>query len=370
KGGDKVQPGAQQQQEQQGEGEHIHRAEAPHRLHYPIAHGLAAQFDREDAIGMQQALDLPYPLLEHQHHPDDLHAAAGGAGAGTDETGIEQYEGQYRGPGGEVGHGKTGGGGDGHRLEGGEAQRRGDIVILEIDQQYAADDEQSEQYLQIGAAFRVLPVTAYGTEAPGGEMQGKGDTGQDHEQHADQLDRRAVVIADAGVMGGEAANGHGGKTVADGIEQRHASQPVGARAGQGQATVDEPQYLGGLGDAWGELVFLQRTRHLRPVQLHAADAQQRQYRYGQHDDPHATEPLQLLAVEQQGARQGIEPGDHGGAGGRQPGEGFEHRISDGQVGAVQQIQRHRPEQPQYQPEQDGNQVAVTGAQLVTPLAHR
>src|SRR5690606_14751901 len=274
------------------------------------------------------------------------------------------------GPGSEVGHGETRGGGDGYRLEGGEAKRRVDIVILEIDQQNAADYTQPEQEQQIGAAFRVLPVTAHRTEAPGGEMQGKVDPGEDHEQQADQLDRRAVVIADAGVMAGEAANGHGGETVADGSEQRHDGQPVGDRAGQGQATIDEPQYLGGFGDARGELVFLQRARHFRPVQLHAADAQQRQYRHGQHDDPHAAEPLQLLTVEQQGARQGIEPGDHGGAGGRQPGEGFEHRISDGQVGAVQQIQRHRPEQPQYQPEQDGNQVAVTGAQLVTPLAHR
>src|SRR5690606_20164367 len=124
------------------------------------------------------------------------------------------------------------------------------------------------------------------------------------------------------------------------------------------------------GDAWSQLVVLQRARHLRPVQLHAADAQQRQYRHRQYDDPHAAEPLQLLPVEQQRPGQGIEPGDDSGAGGGQAGEGFEHRIGHAQIGQLQQVQRYRSEQAQHRPEKYGDQIAVPGTQLVALVAYR
>jgi hypothetical protein len=42
--------------------------------------------------------------------------------------------------------------------------------------------------------------------------------GEQHEDHRDHLDQRAVEVADAGVMGREAADGHGAEGVADGIE--------------------------------------------------------------------------------------------------------------------------------------------------------
>src|SRR5690606_26618456 len=227
-----------------------------------------------------------------------------------------------------------------------------------------------QQYHQVGAAFRIAPVAAHGTETPGGEVQREVDPRQHHEEHAYQLDDRAVVVADAGVVGREAADRHGGETVTDGIEQAHARRPVGQSARQGQAGVDEPEHLRRFGDAWSQLVVLQRARHLRPVQLHAADAQQRQYRHRQYDDPHAAEPLQLLPVEQQRPGQGIEPGDDSGAGGGQAGEGFEHRIGHAQIGQLQQVQRYRPEQAQHRPEKYGDQIAVPGTQLVALVAYR
>ena len=201
-------------------------------------------------------------------------------------------------------------------------------------------------------------------------MQRKVDARDQHEQDADRLNQRTVVIADTGVVGREAANGNGREAVADSVEQIHAGGPVGQRAGDGQAGVDVPEHLGGFGDTWGELIFLQRARHLGAVQLHAAHAQHRQNGYRQYDDPHAAKPLQLLAVIQQRAWQGIQPGDDCGAGGGQPRKGLEHRIGHAQVRHLQQPQRHGTEQTENQPEQDGNQVAVAGAQLRPLAAHR
>src|SRR5690606_40949618 len=61
-----------------------------------------------------------------------------------------------------------------------------------------------------------------------------------------QVDGGAVEVAETGVVGGEAASGHGGKRMADGIEGRHARAPVGQGAEDGQAQVDIPEGLGGL----------------------------------------------------------------------------------------------------------------------------
>ena len=243
-------------------------------------------------------------------------------------------------------------------------------MVLIVHQHGKADDEQRQNHQHVGAALRVLPVVFQRAKAPGQKVQRKVDARDQHEQDADCFDQRTVVVADTGVVGREAANGDGREAVADGVEQIHAGGPVGQGTGDGQAGVDVPEHLGGFGDPRGELVFLQRARHLGAVQLHAAHAQHRQNGHRQYDDPHAAKPLQLLAVIQQRARQGIQPGDHRGPGGGQPGKGLEHRVGDGQVGHLQQPQRHGTEQAENQPEQNGDQVAVTGAQLRPLAAHR
>ena len=55
------------------------------------------------------------------------------------------------------------------------------------------------------------------------------------------------------------------------------------------------------------LLVLHRSRHLGAVDLHAADAEQRQDRDREHDDPHAAEPAQQVAPQIDGARQELEP---------------------------------------------------------------
>ena len=59
----------------------------------------------------------------------------------------------------------------------------------------------------------------------------------------------------------------------------------------------------GFRDARRQLRVLHRSRRLGAVELHAADAEHRQDRDGEHDDAHAAEPLQQLAVEQYRRRQ-------------------------------------------------------------------
>ena len=56
--------------------------------------------------------------------------------------------------------------------------------------------------------------------------------------------------------------------------------------------------------------------HLGLVELHAADAEHRQQRDGEHDDADTAEPLDLLAIEQDRRRHRVEPHEHRRAGGR------------------------------------------------------
>ena len=68
------------------------------------------------------------------------------------------------------------------------------------------------------------------------------------------------------------------------------------------------------------LASLTGPRDFGSVKQHAADSQHGQHGYGQNDNPHAAQPLQELAVEQHGVRQGVEVAQYRGAGGREPGE--------------------------------------------------
>jgi hypothetical protein len=58
-------------------------------------------------------------------------------------------------------------------------------------------------------------------------------------------------------------------------------------------------------------VVLHRPGRLGLVKRHAADAEDRQDRDREHDDAHAAEPLDLLAVVQDRLRQVVEADDHG-----------------------------------------------------------
>ena len=146
------------------------------------------------------------------------------------------------------------------------------------------------------------------------------------EDHRDEVDGRAVEVAHAGIVGRESTDRHGGEGVADGIEQRHSCGPECQGTDSGDEQIDVPERLGRLGNARGHLVVLDWPRDLGTVELHAPDTEQRQYGDRQHDDPHASQPLQQLAIEQERLGQLIEPGQHGCSRGRQPGKGFEEGL--------------------------------------------
>jgi hypothetical protein len=74
------------------------------------------------------------------------------------------------------------------------------------------------------------------------------------------------------------------------------------------------------------LLSLVGPGRLGAVELHAADAEHRQYGHGDHDDADAAQPLQQLAVEQDRFGQIVEARQHRGAGGGEAGDGLEDRV--------------------------------------------
>ena len=189
-----------------------------------------------------------------------------------------------------------------------------------------------------------------------------------HEDDADQLNGGAVEVADAGVVGREAAEGDGREAVADGVEQAHAGQPVGGGAGDGEAEVDVPQGLGGFGDARRQLGVLDRAGDFGAVQQHAADAEHGQHRHRQYDDAHAAQPLQELAIEQHGVRHGVEVAQHRCAGGGEAGKGLEHRVGERDAQPRHGVERQGAEEAEHGPEQHHDQEAVAYPQLFPVLA--
>ena len=128
-------------------------------------------------------------------------------------------------------------------------------------------------------------------------MQAEIHCGNHHEQAANEQNGIALEVAHAGIVGGKATNGHGGKRVCHGVEASHPGGPEGQCAHDSQAEVDEKQCLGGFRYARCELAVLGGAGDFCPVQLHAADAQHGQYRHGDHDDADAAQPLQQLTVD-------------------------------------------------------------------------
>src|SRR5688500_17708624 len=104
-------------------------------------------------------------------------------------------------------------------------------------------------------------------------------------------------MAEARVVRREAAERQRRKRVHHRVEAAHAAEPVTKRARRRDADVHEPQRLRRILDARGEPALLEWPRRLRIEDLAAADAEQRQYRDGEHDEPHAAEPLQKTAPE-------------------------------------------------------------------------
>ena len=245
-----------------------------------------------------------------------------------------------------------------------QAVAEGPLRRAGVEEQHAGDNDRDQrQSAHVDPRFAVLEIAADAAPGQHGEVQGEADAGQRHEDDCDAFDGRAVEVAQARVTGGEAADGHRGECVADRVEGVHAGEPVGDAASGGEAEVDEPQRLGRLGDARRELGVLDRPRRLGAIELHSADAEHRQHRHCQHDDAHAAEPLQPLPIEEHRARQVVETGDHGGAGGGEAGERLERGIGERRRDLRRQVQGKGAGQPQPEVEQHGDEKALAAAQL-------
>ena len=216
---------------------------------------------------------------------------------------------------------------------------------------------------QIDLPLRVFRVGRPVAVLQGQKVQGKLRARNQHERHADQLDCGAVEVADAGIVGREAAERNGRETVADGVEQAHAGQPVGGAAGDSEPEIDVPQGLGGFGDARRQLGVLDGTGDFSAVQQHATDTQHGQHGYRQHDDAHAAQPLQELAVEQHGVRHGVQVAQHRGAGSGEPGKGLEDGVGEGNAQPRHGIERQGAEKAEHGPEQHDDEEAVAHPQL-------
>ncbi len=150
----------------------------------------------------------------------------------------------------------------------------------------------------------------------------------------------------------------------DGIEQGHARHPVRQGAEGGEQQIDEPERLGRLGDTRGDLVVLDRPRNFGAIELHAPDAEQRQYGYRQHYDPHAPQPLQQLAIEQKRLGQVVQPGEHGRPRGGQAGKRLEEGLGHRHAGHLSQQERQGPDAAQYHPEQHDDEEALLGPEVL------
>ncbi|MNV47480.1 hypothetical protein D3C71_1393500 [compost metagenome] len=150
------------------------------------------------------------------------------------------------------------------------------------------------------AKLRITPVHFQAAPAQQGKVQAVVTTGDQQENSNNGVDGGTGVVTDAGIVGREAANGDGREAMAYGVEHRHAGPPERQRAGNGQQNINQPQGFSRFGNARAHFVIFQRARHFSPVQLHPPDTEDRQYRYGQHNDPHPAHPLQHLPIEQDG----------------------------------------------------------------------
>src|SRR5690606_18456729 len=141
------------------------------------------------------------------------------------------------------------------------------------EEDYSGNDENGDQgEKEIKAEFTVeaVDVMLAGEEA---KVEAEIGAGEEHENQDDHFDIEAVIVGDAGIFSRKAAGGDGAEGVAEGVKQRHAAEEQEHNLDQGEQQIDPPENFGGIGDARAEAV-LDRSRHFRLEELHAADAEQ------------------------------------------------------------------------------------------------
>ena len=107
-------------------------------------------------------------------------------------------------------------------------------------------------------------------------MQGEVGPGQKHEQCDDGIYYPALVRGYAQGLRREAARGHGGKGIAERVEEGHSCQVEKHDLSDGHEDVNHPEHSGGLLYARRQSILV-RAGHLCPVELASRHAQARQY---------------------------------------------------------------------------------------------
>ena len=276
---------------------------------------------------MDQTGNLAKPLFDQQQKANHLDAATGRTGATTNKAGEEQNDGNEARPDRVVSCGETCRCADRHRLK--DPLRQGFIPGCIGPGGVERQTHHNRHYQQnhdVELKLRILQIDRQTAASERHEMEREIDPGDQQKHNRNHLDQRTVEIPHAGIMGGKTTNCDCRKRVTDGIEKAHARSPVGQRAGNGQPQINVPERLGRFGNTRRQFGILHRPRRFRAIELHTTDTQHWQYRNSQHDDSHATQPLQLLPIKENRWRQSIQTDNHCRARCRQTGNRLEYRI--------------------------------------------
>ena len=263
--------------------------------------------------------------LKEQNQPGDLHAAAGGAGAGADDHEAQQNGFRKTGPLVKVRRGKACGCGDTGNLEGcvAEGFLQGGVLPPDVpgDEQCAAQDD-----AEVGPQ---LLIPEYGSKLPEQQkiVAGEIDAEQKHEygRHILQI---GAIAGEGIVAHAEAAGSCGAKGVAHRFEDIHLAQHQEYNVRNGQADIENVENGSGLPHFGNQLAHA-GAGAFRPEQVHsealasvcAGDNGQQE-----HQNAHAAHPVAEAAPVHDALGQAFHLRKNGSAGGGKAGDDFKKRI--------------------------------------------
>ena len=312
---------------------------------------------------MQDLFDLPVQQLSQQQDAGDLDATGGRPGAGAGEHEDHQQHLTKDRPLGKVRRGEAGGGHGGHGVEDGILQRPTQRNAL-LHHETGGDKADGPQRQQ-GIQPQLLAVQRRPDVSPqGDEDQREVDARQEHEDGHDPCDGRGAEGGNAGVAGGEATGGDGGKGVEHSLVKVHACQTQGHDLCRRQSNVDAIEYLGGVTDM-GQQFALDGTGTLGPHQVYGPRPRPGHQGQKQHQHTHAAHPLGQRPPEEDTPWHGLHIRQDGGSGGGEARGRLEQGVSIVGDSPAEDV-RHRPEQAQHDPRHGHHRIAVPALQTVLP----
>ena len=159
-----------------------------------------------------------------------------------------------------------------------------------------------------------------------GKMVGKIDAAGNRCQNNHPFNQRRIKISDTVVVRGKSAQRKGGHGVAQRVKPRHSGFVQRDKNQPRRHQIQQPQPLGRLRNARCHFVVFFNAGNFRFKKLRAAHAQHGQHSHGQHDNPHATQPVEHVPPEIQRGRDIVQPPYHRCARGGQPAHCLEKGI--------------------------------------------